>query len=178
MAVGIGSGIGLLVGGLLANKVSQRDVRLPLMIGAAAASLSLLAALGTLFISSPSASILLVSVTALLWGVPSGPSVATVYSVVTSRMRATGGAISIFATSVFGFGLGPLCVGVFSDVLVPSLGEEALRYALLAPIGLIPVMAISLYAAARALPKDVSPIGTKVEENSLLVAPIGTETRS
>jgi MFS family permease len=154
-AIGVGSGLGLLIGGLLANKAAQYNVKLPLLMGAAATALALPAALGSLFISSASGSIFLVAVTALFWSVSNGPVVATVYSVVTSRMRATAGAITIFATSVLGFGLGPFCVGLLSDKLTPSLGMEALRYALLAPICLLPLMVIALCAAAGKLPADL-----------------------
>jgi hypothetical protein len=58
--------------------------------------------------------------------------------------------------SVVGFSLGPLCVGALSDVLSASLGEESLRYALLAPVCLIPLLGCTLYAAARSLPADLA----------------------
>jgi hypothetical protein len=73
------------------------------------------------------------------------------------------GAINIFFTSVLGFGLGPLCVGVVSDVLTPSLGMAALRYALLIPAGFLVVVVVALYAAAKALPNDLRAVGIQVE---------------
>lgn len=168
MAIGAGSGIGLLIGGLLANKAAQRNVRLPLIIGAAATSLALPSALGSLFVSSAFHSIVLVSLSALLWSVSNGPVIATAYGVVTSRMRATAGAINVFSTSVLGFGLGPFCVGVLSDLLTPSLNVEALRYALVAPICLLPVMVALLYAASRALPNDLKAADPQLGNDVLL----------
>jgi predicted MFS family arabinose efflux permease len=155
IAIGVGSGVGLLMGGLLANKVAQHDVSLPLKIGAAAVFLALPAALCSLFVSTSSDSMLLVSLTATLRNVSSGAVIATMYSVVAPRMRATAGALTIFSASMLGFGLGPFCVGVLSDLLVPAVGGEALRYALVAPTCLLSLMAIALFMAAKAAPKDL-----------------------
>jgi hypothetical protein len=66
-------------------------------------------------------------------------------------MRATAGAISVFLMSALGFGLGPVFVGVLSDFLAPELGLEALRYALVAPVCLLPLMSFVLYAAAKSV---------------------------
>jgi predicted MFS family arabinose efflux permease len=154
-AIGVGSGIGLLLGGLLSNKAAQRDIRLPLMLGAVAMGLALFAALGSLLVPSAAVSILLVSLTALLWNVLTAPLSATVYSMAAPQMRATAGAFILVLTSIFGFGLGPVCVGVVSDALTPALGAHALRYALLAPICLMPVVILMLVVATKTLPSEL-----------------------
>lgn len=161
VGMGVGSGLGVLLGGLVSNKVAQRDIRLPLMAGAAAVGCTLSTVLGALFVPSPTVSLVLVSLSALLWSVPSGPLIAAIYSVVMPRIRATAGSISVFITSVFGFALGPLCVGLLSDALTPSYGAEGLRYALLAPLGVLPLMVITLFVAARALPNDLKAVGAR-----------------
>ena len=46
-------------------------------------------------------------------------------------MRALASAILLFIVNIVGLGLGPLFVGFLSDTLEPSLGVEAIRYALL-----------------------------------------------
>jgi MFS family permease len=155
VGLGCGSGLGMLIGGLLSNKGAQRDTKLPLLLGAAGMCLAIPASLGSLLAPSVGVSIMLVFVTGLLWSVPSGPQVATLYSVVPPGMRATAGAISIFFSSVVGFGLGPTFVGFLSDLLASRLGVESLRYALLAPICLMPIPAMVLYAAALAAPADM-----------------------
>jgi predicted MFS family arabinose efflux permease len=163
VALGAGSGVGLLIGGLLANRAAERDVRSPLIIGAAVTVLALPTALGSLFVSSAFASIFLVSLTAMFWSVSNGPVIATLFSVTPPRLRATAGSITILFTSVLGFGLGPFCVGMLSETLTSSFGILALRYALLAPICLLPVMVVALYAAAKALPNDLRAAGVQVE---------------
>lgn len=155
IAFGIGSTAGLLSGGLLANKVAQRDVRLPLKIGAAAIVLAVPAALTSLFVPSVTVSMTLVSITAFLWSVPQSSVVAMSLSIVPSQVRATAGAINILFAAVLGFGLGPLCVGILSDLLTGALGQEALRYALLLPVSLLPGLAFCLYSATRTLREDL-----------------------
>lgn len=140
----------------MASKASRRDIRLPLAIGAAVTLLAIPTALASIFISSIHLSIGLVSMTAFFWSVSNGPVIATAASVVSPTMRATSSSLIIFATSVLGFGLGPLCVGVLSDLLTPSLGSAALRYAFLAPISALPAMAYVLYAASRSVHLDLA----------------------
>jgi predicted MFS family arabinose efflux permease len=159
LAIGVGSGVGVLLGGLLADRTAARDVRLPLMIVAGAALLAMPAAFGTLFSSSIEGAMWLVAASALFWGSATGPTLASLYSVSAPHVRATAGAFYIFLTSVLGLGLGPFCVGALSDLLAPSHGAESLRYALLLPIALLPVMAVALYLAARSLPDDLRTVG-------------------
>lgn len=61
-----------------------------------------------------------------------GPLFATMQTVVPERMRAMSIAVIYFFANLIGLGLGPLVAGALSDALRPALGEESLRYALLA----------------------------------------------
>jgi predicted MFS family arabinose efflux permease len=161
IALGAGSGAGLLIGGLLSNKLAGKDMRLPLTVSAAGVALGLPTAVATLFYPSSTGSLLFVAVTSLLWNISQGPVIAAIASVVRSQMRATASAINIFLTAVFGMGLGPLFVGLLSDELMLSLGSESLRYALILPISLIPVMAFVLYSSARKFPDDLRRAGAR-----------------
>ena len=60
-----------------------------------------------------------------------GPMYAITQTLVPARMRATALAIILLFANLIGMGLGPLAVGVLSDMLRPLLGQESLRYALL-----------------------------------------------
>jgi predicted MFS family arabinose efflux permease len=159
--MGVGMGIGLLVGGFAASKAAERDVRWPLRIGGGAVALMVPATIGAYTVSSPFASMFFVFVLLLLNGVASAPVVATVYSVVRPRMRATAGAVSIFWQSVVGSGLGPVVVGVLSDAMAPTLGAQSLRYALLAPTCLLPIMIVALRAAANSVRRDLDVVGSR-----------------
>jgi predicted MFS family arabinose efflux permease len=155
LAVGGGAALGSLTGGFIAQVAARRDIRLPLKISAAITCLAVPTALLSLFFPSAAGSIVLVALTTFFWSISNGPVIATAVSVVAPSMRATSTSFIIFSTSVVGFGLGPLCVGILSDALTPSLGAEALRYAFLVPIGILPGMAIALYAAAHSSAQDL-----------------------
>lgn len=164
LAMGVGAGTGLLIGGFLANKLAKSSFRLPLLICAAASFLAFPLALGALAVSSPYVSIFLVSLTALFWTATNGPVLAVLYGATAPQMRATAGAINIFAIAVLGLGLGPFCVGLLSDALTPLLGAEALRYALLVPISVHPATIIVLYVVSRGLAKRPDAISAQPHE--------------
>jgi hypothetical protein len=46
-------------------------------------------------------------------------------------MRAVAAAVLLFILNIIGLGAGPQVVGILSDLLQPSYGDESLRYALL-----------------------------------------------
>ena len=79
------------------------------------------------------------------WG--PAASVATLSNVIPAHQRAVANAVYVVFFTAFGFGIGPLSVGMLSDALVQSAGKEGLRYALaVLPIAL--VLAMLFYAKA------------------------------
>lgn len=60
-----------------------------------------------------------------------GPIFAMIQEIVAPDMRAMSVAILLLFANLVGMGLGPVIVGVVSDVLTPVFSSEALRYALL-----------------------------------------------
>lgn len=163
LAFGAGSGVGVLLGGWIGNQAGKRSPRLPLLIGAAALVLTLPAVGISLFVTSTAASLLLVSLAQLLWGLLAGPVYAPLFSVVPSQARATAGAIVILAQSGVGAGLGPLCVGFLSDYMTPTFGSDALRYAMLGPLILFPLLVLTIYAATKTLLHDLHLAGAASE---------------
>ena len=59
-----------------------------------------------------------------------GPTFAIVQSAVPPPMRALAAALLLLATSLIGFGFGPLLIGRLSDVLAATYGADSLRVAL------------------------------------------------
>ena len=84
------------------------------------------------------------------------PSFAMVQALAAPRMRAVAASVLLFAKAMVGMGLGPLLVGVTSDLLAPMTGQHSLRYALL----LAPVFnlwsAVHFYWASRSLRHDLA----------------------
>lgn len=180
-AIGAGSAAGVLIGGLVGNRLARRDVRLPLLFSASTTILALPSGIACLFLSSIQASIAFVLLTAAFLGVSNGPLIAALYSVSAPNIRATAGALMIGISSVFGYGLGPLCVGAISDALMPIYGYESLRYALLAPLCVLPPMTVALFIAAMKLKADVSQVvvdGTVQSDVLAREVPTGESMRS
>ena len=63
---------------------------------------------------------------------------------------AQGTALFMMGVTLFGVGLGPLVVGILSDILERSIGAEALRYAL---TGSLSLLVLSCIALALAIPR-------------------------
>ena len=58
------------------------------------------------------------------------PTYVAVQELVAPNQRTLACAILLFTMNLIGFGLGPLFVGVFSDLLTPTYGNDGVRYAL------------------------------------------------
>jgi MFS family permease len=84
------------------------------------------------------------------------PSYAMVQSLVPLRMRAQAAAILLFILNIIGFGLGPVTVGAISDALTPSLGSDALRWALLSTVVTWATSAWCFWMAGRTLKADLA----------------------
>lgn len=128
---GILGGVGAVFGGWLTDKLQQRRVPWGVwMIGACqliAIPLQILAFLS----SSPYVALAFFAIPAFLSGFYLGPSLALVQGLARLRMRSVAAAVKMLCVNLFGLGIGPMLIGIFSDLLRPSLGQESLRYALI-----------------------------------------------
>jgi MFS family permease len=128
---GVGGFLGLHWGGKLATRYAPHNERLQLKATAVAyanfgiisaciyLSSNYLLAFGLLGLATAGANMAI------------GPLLATIQTLVPSRMRATSIAIIYLFANLIGMGLGPLAAGVLSDMFKPWVGEESLRFVLL-----------------------------------------------
>lgn len=156
LAVGAGGGIGTAAGGVICDKYGRKDKSVYFAFPALANSLSVpLYAFVVLSQSSVLCFIALTLVFALHASV-AGPYYALVQNLSPVKMRAFAAAFFMFALSAVGFGLGPLYIGVISDLMADKFGEAvALQGSLLllAPIWLI--AGIIMWAGRRGLAADL-----------------------
>ncbi len=82
--------------------------------------------------------------TAIWWSVPCFGAISHLFP---PHRLAQATAIFVMAMTLLGVGLGPIIVGGLSDLMNPSLGQEALRYALAASVLLYLLTAACLLAA-------------------------------
>lgn len=154
LAVAIGGLAGLLSGGMLTTWLARRDPRWELWIPAIAFSAG--APFSVLMVLSPTALLALIfkTVAIYLGSIGSGVAIIAVHSLSEPHRRATAIAITQFLASLLGLGVGPLLIGVMSDVLAPSLGRESLRYSMLISCVFLVWAIIHFLLAARRSTKD------------------------
>jgi MFS family permease len=131
LCFGIGSGVGVVTFGWLADNMARHDIRWRCRIPAISLMISLVALAGTTLAATPSAMIVMLA----LWSFCCTGYTATTYaafqSLVKVDMRATMGSMQFIMLAVVAGILGPMLVGVGSDLLTPRFGAGALRYAIL-----------------------------------------------
>jgi MFS family permease len=130
ISLGGGALIGAALGGPLADWLGKRDMRwhlwLPILTSAVqglAAGLAFVLPLGFVF-----------PLLALQIGAGSlfaAPMISVAINLAPTTARATALACLFFAINAFGMGSGPALIGVLSDAVKPSLGNESLRFALI-----------------------------------------------
>ena len=155
-AIGIGGGIGTVAGGYITDYFGRHDESRYFTIPAWTHIVSVPAFLAALWVGSSTASFTILFVMFMLHNSVAGPIYGLVQNLSPLNLRAFGAALFFFILSMIGVGLGPLYIGVLSDVLIPRFGEaDALRWALttLAPIWVI--AAIYMYSARKSLAADL-----------------------
>lgn len=85
---------------------------------------------GAYLASSQFVALICLSISAYIGGLANGPIFAAIQSLVCDRLRSVTLAIIFLFANLIGFGLAPLALGMLSDFLNPTFGQESLRYAL------------------------------------------------
>lgn len=156
-ALGIGTSIGSVAGGLLANRLARSSLiwlpRLPFLLS------FLLLPLYQIAVHAPDAttSLVFIALSSTVGGAMVGPVLATIQTVLPPRMRATGASISGFFGSLIGLGLAPLVVGMLSDHFKATMASaEALRWALSISLCLTVLLTLLLFFASRSFARRLA----------------------
>lgn len=131
LAYGIPGMLGSIGGGRLASWIAGGNERLQL-IGMAVVNCSFAVLMPLVYLShSYIVAFGLLSLVNLAFALEYGPVMSAMQLAVPSRLRGMSVMLPFFFANLIGGGLGPLAVGLLSDYLRPTFGEESLRYALL-----------------------------------------------
>jgi MFS family permease len=178
---GIFGAIGTYMSGFFADKYGARDVRANLYVPIIATFVSVTFApiyfltpaegnafilhflpatvsLGGIFtVGAGTAVVMIAAIFPSLMGASYvGPAYALTQGLVPLRMRAQSIAILLFVLNMVGLSLGPLITGIIADLLKPTFGEDALRYALLTGIATALTGAYCYYRATQTLKADLA----------------------
>lgn len=123
---------GTLFGGELASRYAPNNERLQLVSIAFLYTFFGVLAAGVYLASSYYLAFGLYGIAIFGGAAGNGPLYAATQTLVPPRMRAMSIALVLFFSNLIGLGLGPLAVGTLSDLLRPLLGQESLRWSLVA----------------------------------------------
>ncbi|MCZ6829752.1 MAG: MFS transporter [Gammaproteobacteria bacterium] len=156
LIMGLGGAIGVFFGAFIADKLAPRDKRWYMWLPAIVGVFSVPFAASVYLVDNPYSALTLAVVPGLLHNVYLGNTIATTHGLVGLRMRAISSAILFLILNIIGLGAGPWTIGLLSDYLAPSLGNDSLRQAMLYVIP--PIMLWSschFYLASRTLRQDL-----------------------
>ena len=131
LILGIPGGIGIALGGYLADRYGARDTRWYLWVVAVALIACVPLSFGVYLSATAFASLTFLIIPILLGNFYQATTFSQTQGLVSLRMRSVAAAVLLFILNIIGLGAGPQAVGILSDVLQPQYGDESLRYALL-----------------------------------------------
>lgn len=102
-----------------------------------------------------------IALTAVLTTFGNGPVFAAIQSLVSDKMRSVTVAIIFLFANLIGFGLGPFALGIVSDLLFPTLGNESLRYALVIFCPGMFWVSFHYLAAAETIEQDIEQLSSR-----------------
>ena len=155
LILGIPGGIGIALGGYLADRYGARDTRWYLWIVAVALIASTPLFFGVYLSSTAFASLMFLILPILLGNFYQATTFSQTQGLVSLRMRSVAAAVLLFILNMIGLGAGPQAVGILSDILQPSYGDESLRYALLILSTVQIWAAYHYYQAGKSLKEDL-----------------------
>jgi len=131
LILGIPGGIGIALGGYLADRWGSRDTRWYLWVVAVALLAGTPFAVGVFLSPTATQALLLLIFPVMLGNFYQATTFSQTQGLVTLRMRSVAAAVLLFIINIIGLGAGPTIIGIVNDLLLPRFGSEALRYALL-----------------------------------------------
>lgn len=131
LVLGVASAIGTLIGGAIADRFAGRDRRVYAWLPAAGVLVAFPFFVVGLLLNQPYVAIAVLITPYLLNSLWLGPVFGTIQNLAPMRTRALASAVLLFILNIIGLGLGPLIVGVLSDLLIGVFGGESLRYSIL-----------------------------------------------
>ena len=130
LILGIPGGIGIALGGWMADRYGSRDTRWYLWIVSVALLIGVPFSFGIYLTESAFAALLFLIVPVALGNFYQATTFSQTQGLVGLRMRSVAAAVLLFILNIIGLGLGPQAVGVLSDHLADEYGQESLRYSL------------------------------------------------
>lgn len=157
----VAGGLGSLGGGLLADRLAQRDVRWYAWLSALVSLAAFPFAVGFALAPGRELALLAFAPFYLLNNLYVASLWTLVQGLVAPGLRATASATQLAVTNVVGYGVGPALVGFLNDALAPRFGDDAIRWSLLGAAVVGAASALFFWRCARTLREDLE-VGPRV----------------
>jgi predicted MFS family arabinose efflux permease len=128
---GIPGGIGIALGGRLADKFGEKDQRWYLWVVAVALAVLVPFGLMVYLVDDGMLALAFLVIPVMLGNFYQATTFAQTQTLVGLRMRSVASAILLFMLNIIGLALGPSVVGAVSDLLAPAYGTDSLRWSLM-----------------------------------------------
>lgn len=158
LATGIGGMIGTFGGGIMADTLQNKDKRWYMWIPLIGGTLNILPSMVMIFSSNAVLVQAMTFFTSAFTAFYLGPCLAVSHSLVNAKMRALTSSIFFFVLNLIGLGLGPLSIGILSDIFEPTYGNLSLRYAFISTFMIGIMSMIFFYLASRHYRKDLEQV--------------------
>ncbi len=153
--VGVLGGLGAAAGGAVCARLSRRDLGWNGWLPGLAILTSVPLLIAMLLTNNTWLALSLFVLPGILSSVYAGPTWAIIQELVPPGRRAIAASVYMLIYNLIGLGLGPLAVGVISDLYLPSLGHESLRWAMVTVL-LVSIGGVAAYfRAARSVTGDL-----------------------
>lgn len=163
---GGGSAIGVYLGGEWASRYAANNERRQLIGVAVMFAIYAVFNVAAYLAHNQYVAFALLAVAAVGGNGSQGPILATMQAIVPPHMRAVSLALVYLFANLIGMGMGPLAAGALSDALRPWVGEDSVRWALVALSPGYFWAAWHLWLAGRTVARDVA-----VAQAAMVVAP-------
>jgi predicted MFS family arabinose efflux permease len=163
LILGIPGGLGIVLGGYLADRFGSRDTRWYLWIATVALLAAMPFSVGVYLAASPYAAMAFLILPVFLGNFYQATTFSQTQGLAGLRMRSVAAAVLLFIINIIGLGLGPQAVGIISDALQPTFAQESLRYALLICAFVNIWAALHFYLAGKHLAADLASAQTSSE---------------
>jgi len=151
LAIGGGMGCGMLLGGVLADRLYRAARHRPQWLGGVTVLLAALVYFVALSVDSASSAIGLTFCATVLGSMGSPVNATSIQNESPDALRATAASLATLAVGVIGIGLAPWLIGVLSDEFTLGYGRDGLRMALQVSLVLSVVTALLYLQMARVL---------------------------
>jgi MFS family permease len=127
---GVSTTLGVVLGGLIADRLARRGLKGPMRFIIWARFLLFFPTVAVYLAPSANMAFTMSAISGFISTLSIAPDLAILMTIIPAHRRATASAVTMLASSFVGMGLGPVAVGVISDLLAPQAAGESLRYAL------------------------------------------------